>query len=305
MEGADLACLDLFFKNLPAMENVKEFVQFIEGKQRAVVQRAIVFTMFGVGSDASYLFAHIQFMNANDGSRVLSVACDGGLTSKSKGRNIHAFVDTNIPPASSFATTPSNCRHERQTQQPSTMRGHKQSSRELREYVQVAVAGTLMDVTKCCVCLHNEQLSRTKLHPADTQEYEKCWVPMNTFTRPLQLSYSFSPTAEAKWWTKSIVVKSIFGGYITVTRNQVESELHVGVAWHKQFGMREGLSMEAYLRLTTKGEMLVQTTFHKNKVDEFIGSRIKGPTETCSTSDGERVDYLSLLQHQYHCGVRL
>mmetsp|Transcript_33426 Transcript_33426/g.38051 ORF Transcript_33426/g.38051 Transcript_33426/m.38051 type:complete len:903 (+) Transcript_33426:196-2904(+) len=317
MDGAGLACLNLFFKNLPAMGNVKEFVQFIENNQRAVVRRAIMF-----GSDALYLYAHVVFMNANDGSRILNAGCDGGLTFR--GRNINVSFDTNIPSESSFEKAPIDCRYERQSKQPSirsgtthtshrsslpqeasTRLGNKQTFGKSPQSAQEHVTTTLMDITKCCICLHNEQLSRITFAAINTREYEKCWLPLNSFTGPLGLSYSFSSKTETKNNVKCIVDKSVFEGYITVTRKEVESGLYVSVPWHKNRGVRNGLSEEAYLRLTRKGRMLVQTTFHEKKVNDFLSYGIKVPTEMCATSDGEQCSPSSQVQDKYQYGTLL
>jgi len=269
----------LFFKYIPDLKDVREFVEFIERGFNAHVQRALMFRL----PDGSTSFAHIQFTNPHDGTRILNVARSGeGISFR--GRNLVADFDTKIPDEGSMSRASSDCCYKRQDRQPNQpsacprrvippSRPNQPARAQHRPAPAVDYVGTQKDITKCIVCLYNEQVSRTMAPLASTQECEKCWAAASPFNGSFHRVYSSLPKSEATVRIRSTLEKSITEGFITVARRKLDSGAFLGVRWHQNRGLRDDLSREPYLRLTLKGRTHVQEFFQKKKTDDFLRPR--------------------------------
>lgn len=269
----------LFFKNMPYLKDVREFVQFLERDCNALVQRALMFRV----QDGLLTFAHILFTNANDGTRVLNLGQSEGIIFRRQ--NILPYFDTKIPTEHSMSKASSDCVYERlQSGQLSAWprraeRYHPPAREPYRSApaynhpAQFNVIATQNDLTKICVCLYNEQVARTMAPLSRFQEYEKCWVPGSPFNGSVHHTYSSMPKIEVKGRIRSALDQLIADRYVTVARQKLESGGFLSVAWHKRRGERDDLSREAYFRLTLKGQTRVLELFHKKKCENWLGPR--------------------------------
>jgi len=252
----------VFLKNLPKMQNVNDLIRFLERDHKSPVQYAALEDP-DPSENCNCSFAHVKFVRSEDGKKLINLANTRSLLFRH--RIIIAASDKMIPPSVAAAS------------------GEKiiLNSRKNNSLSEESVAVTNSDISRFCVCLHNEQMSMTNSSSARTGlEYEKCWVPNSPFISVFRatLPHVYGKI-EIKKRNRAIFDNVVSDGYITVGRRHCgERERYVGVAWFKNRGIRTDLSTEIYLRLTIKGRLFVQKIFHSRVEDDL-------PTERSMSSN--------------------
>jgi len=233
---------NVFFKNLPKLSSVDAFIQFLERDHDAPVQCATPEDPDPT-SDWNCSFAHVKFVRPEDGRRLINLAKTKSLLFRH--RNILATIDRRIPPSSTTV-----------------------AKSKSRPSFDETGAVTTADISRFCVCLHNEQTSAAATDSGSTER----WVPNSAFVMVLRAA---SPheyrKIEMKRRIRALLDRVVSDSYVTVGRRQCgENEGYVGVAWFKNRGLRADLSTEVYLRLTLKGRQLTQKLFQSGVRDTLV-----------------------------------